>query len=132
VPFRETLTIAANGAQKCARRRHYSRACFSAEGKGKKRLPEGAGLYLNEGVGEHVRTRFQTGCKDAKAWEASKPEPTEIADPRDPHRTKKSAFLLPDRLSEEIALFEICDPAVDLMSRRHPLCRQEPLFQICS
>jgi hypothetical protein len=104
---------------------------FQQREREKKHLPEGAGLYLNEGVGEHVRTRFQTGCKDAKAWEASKPEPTEIPDPWDPHRTKKSAFLLPDRLSEEIALLEICDPAVDLMSRRHPLCRQEPLFQIC-
>jgi hypothetical protein len=32
-------------------------------------LPEGAGP-LNEGVGEHVRTRFQPVCKDAKALEA--------------------------------------------------------------
>jgi hypothetical protein len=28
---------------------------------------------LNEGVGEHVRTRFQSGCKDAKALEALEP-----------------------------------------------------------
>ena len=41
-------------------------------------------LYRDEGVGEHVRTRFSPGKKAS----------SEIADPKtaDPHRTKKACF----------------------------------------
>src|SRR5690349_13929446 len=38
------------------------------------------------------------GCESIGSSRAVKP--TEIADPWDPHRTKKTAFLLPDRLSK--------------------------------
>ena len=59
----------------------------------------------NEGVGEHVRTRFQIGPKAVCG----------IAEPlfKAPHRTKKTCFFC--RTVKEN------DPTVDLMSRRHPL-----------
>ena len=59
----------------------------------------------NEGVGEHVRTRFHVDPKAA----------CEIAEPLsgEPHRTKKTRFFC--------RTVKANDPTVDLMSRRHPL-----------
>ena len=60
--------------------------------------------HENEGVGEHVRTRFHVGPKAA----------CEIAEPLTENRTnEENLFLLPDRKEN--------GPTVDLMSRRHPL-----------
>jgi len=61
----------------------------------------------NEGVGEHVRTRFHLGLKIAG----------EIAELRDPHRTKKTYFFC----RTVFELFETSIQPFDLMSRRHPL-----------
>jgi hypothetical protein len=44
--------------------------------------PGNGGVPGNEGVGEHGRTRFHLGLESAG----------EIADRRDPHRTKKTCF----------------------------------------
>jgi len=66
----------------------------------------------NEGVGEHVRTRFHVGPKAA----------CEIAEPlrRRTAPNEENLFLLPDRtLASEPAKEN--DPTVGLMSRRHPL-----------
>lgn len=58
----------------------------------------------NEGVGEHVRTRFhvspKAACEIAELLRRSAPN-------------EENLFLLPDRESD--------GPTVDLMSRRHPL-----------
>jgi len=48
----------------------------------------------------------------------------------DSHRTKKTCFLLPDRPSGKRSFSKMTIQPFDLMSRRHPLRRQEPLFQI--
>jgi hypothetical protein len=63
----------------------------------------------NEGVGEHVRTRFHLG-KDAG----------EIADLWDPHRTKKTCFFCRTGFRKSELLERSIQP-FDLMSRRHPL-----------
>jgi hypothetical protein len=78
-------------------------------GKGCRQYP---GLNENEGVGEHVRTRFQMGPKAAYG----------IAEPlfKETAPNEENSFLLPDRtLTSELAKAD--DPTVDLMSRRHPL-----------
>jgi hypothetical protein len=65
----------------------------------------------NEGVGEHVRTRFHFGREATR----------EIAEPvRATAPNEENWFLLPDRaLTSKLAKDD--DPTVDLMSRRHPL-----------
>lgn len=52
----------------------------------------------NEGVGEHVRTRFHLGLLGPVKLRSSQ---------GDPHRTKKHLFLLPDRFLKERALSKI-------------------------
>ena len=52
----------------------------------------------NEGVGEHVRTRFHLGPLGPVKLRSSQ---------GDPHRTKKHLFLLPDRFLKERALSKI-------------------------
>jgi hypothetical protein len=52
----------------------------------------------NEGVGEHVRTRFHLGLLGPVKLRSSQ---------GDPHRTKKNLFLLPDRFLKERALSKI-------------------------
>lgn len=71
-------------------------------GKGMPAIPR---PHENEGVGEHVRTRFHFGPKASR----------EIAEllAGEPHRTKKTRFFC--RTAKENG------PTVDLMSRRHPL-----------
>ncbi len=71
-------------------------------GKGMPAIPR---RQENEGVGEHVRTRFHASPKAA----------CEIAELLfgGPHRTKKTRFFC--RTAKENG------PTVDLMSRRHPL-----------
>src|SRR5882757_3704160 len=68
-------------------------------GLGNIRAPgaNGAGCW-NEGVGEHVRTRFHFGAF----------APVKLRTPLgDPHRTKKNLFLLPDRFWRERTLSEM-------------------------
>jgi hypothetical protein len=65
--------------------------------------------FGNEGVGEHVRTRFHV-----RLWTLS-----EIAD-QDPHRTKKTCFFCRTGFTKS-ELFENTIQPFDLMSRRHPL-----------
>jgi hypothetical protein len=54
----------------------------------------------NEGVGEHVRTRFHFGF-EALGFEAG-----ETADPGGSAPNEENQFLLPDRFSKEQALAE--------------------------
>jgi hypothetical protein len=68
----------------------------------------GLGADGNEGVGEHVRTRFHLGLK-----------PDETADQRSAPN-EENLFLLPDRISRSKLLERTIQP-FDLMSRRHPL-----------
>ena len=75
----------------------------------------------NEGVGEHVRTRFHLRLASRSGLEAG-----EIADRKDPHRTKKTCFFCRADLREERTLFENAIQPFDLMSRRHPLSSIEP------
>jgi len=63
---------------------------------------------LNEGVGEHVRTRSQPFGHRASGETAERNTV--------PHRTKKDRFFC--RTDPQVVK---SDPAVDLMSRRHPL-----------
>ena len=63
----------------------------------------------NEGVGEHVRTRFHV-----RLWGLGK-----IADQRSAPNGE-NLFLLPDRFRQS-ELFEKTIQPSDLMSRRHPL-----------
>jgi hypothetical protein len=71
----------------------------------------------NEGVGEHVRTRFH--------FEPSNPigvlEPVKLRTSGIRTERRKNLFLLPDRLSRKANSFEITIQPFDLMSRRHPL-----------
>jgi hypothetical protein len=53
-------------------------------------------------------------------------EAGEIADRKDPHRTKKTCFFCRTDLREERTLFENAIQPFDLMSRRHPLSSTEP------
>jgi len=53
-------------------------------------------------------------------------EAGEIADRKDPHRTKKTCFFCRTDLREERTLFENAIQPFDLMSRRHPLSSIEP------
>jgi hypothetical protein len=75
----------------------------------------------NEGVGEHVRTRFHLRLASPSGLEAG-----EIADRKDPHRTKKTCFFCRADLREERTLLENAIQPFDLMSRRHPLSSIEP------
>src|SRR5690242_17676231 len=84
---------------------------------------------LNEGVGEHVRTRFQPGCKDAKALEALAPlNPPKLRTLGTRTERRKLHFFCRTGFRKDRSV-RTYDPAVDLMSRRHPLRLQEPLFQ---
>jgi hypothetical protein len=66
------------------------------------RQPGGRRLALgNEGVGEHVRTRFHPGQESAG----------EIADLKKSAPNEENLFLLPDRFSEERTPRKV-DPAV--------------------
>jgi hypothetical protein len=58
------------------------------------------------------------GCESIGSSRAVKP--TEIADPWDPHRTKKVHFFCRTGFRKDRSV-RTYDPAVDLMSRRHPL-----------
>jgi hypothetical protein len=89
--------------------------------KGKSGSRGQAAPAKDEGVGEHVRIRFQRRGPPLKLR-------TE-----DPHRIKnrKAEALrsLPNRLPEGQALHEMTVQPFDLMSRRHPLRRPEPALQ---
>jgi hypothetical protein len=75
----------------------------------------------NEGVGEHVRTRFHLRLASRLGLEAG-----EIADRKDPHRTKKTCFFCRTDFRSERTLFENAIQPFDLMSRRHPLSSTGP------
>src|SRR3569833_31731 len=75
----------------------------------------------NEGVGEHVRIRSRRGSDAlADCRPNSGPAPNE-----------EFVFLLPDRHAGGISRARP-DPAVDLMSRRHPLHRMKPVSLVGS
>ncbi len=70
-----------------------------------------ARAFRNEGVGEHVRTRFHV-----------EPEgPVKLRSSEDPHRTKKTSFFCRTGFRWSVELVERSIQPFDLMSRRHPL-----------
>ena len=75
-----------------------------------------ARLAGNEGVGEHVRTRFQTGRSSGET--AAPPKG------KDPHRTKKPGFFYWTN--------SMTVQPLDLMSRRHPLSSTGALWFVPS
>ena len=75
-----------------------------------------AWLAGNEGVGEHVRTRFQTGRSSGET--AAPPKG------KDPHRTKKPGFFYWTN--------SMTVQPLDLMSRRHPLSSTGALWFVPS
>jgi hypothetical protein len=80
--------------------------------------PLGPAAQQNEGVGEHVRTRFHSGVRS----------PVKLRIAKDPHRTKKTCFFCRTEFRKSELLGNAIQP-FDLMSRRHPLSSQEPPVQ---
>ncbi|RXG91216.1 hypothetical protein EAS62_26315 [Bradyrhizobium zhanjiangense] len=88
--------------RQCEQGARPRRGQISNVGKGMPAIPR---LQENEGVGEHVRTRFHVGPKAA----------CEIAEPLEENRTERR------KLVSSAGPRKRNDPTVDLMSRRHPL-----------
>jgi hypothetical protein len=93
LPFAFGKPITIGATSRCR-----SRPCGGSGWKGDNDFGKGMGnaehglLRLNEGVGEHVRTRSHRVRRS----------PVTLRTSSDPHRTKKGFFLLPDRLREEV------------------------------
>ena len=93
-----------------------SPGCLHDQCRGMRECRQLARLAGNEGVGEHVRTRFRTGRSSGET--AAPPKG------KDPHRTKKPGFFYWTN--------SMTVQPLDLMSRRHPLSSTGALWFVPS